>query len=244
MLNNIKIFIYKSYIMPTVYKKKSTTINHIKENEFSLLVNDYNKYTNYFNSIFKEINNKDYIKVLSFNKKDDVSVIKFKAPDVIPLKQLLKSKQNQLGYKQSETLFINLSNQMLNLEKDNHTNLLFNINDIVVINSIHAVPVFLYLNTEFFSPITDNSIEIVLPFMKNNLFLSPELMKVKTIPSSLHFKSSYYSIGLLISFCINNENFEKKDAEQILEVILNTKLYFAIKRCLEIKPTDRFLLFI
>ena len=69
-------------------------------------------------------------------------------------------------------------------------------------------------------------------------------MKVKTIPSSLHFKSSYYSIGMLISFCINNENFEKKDTEQILEVILNTKLYFAIKRCLEIKPTDRFLLFI
>ena len=133
---------------------------------------------------------------------------------------------------------------MLSLEKDNHSNFLFNINDIVVINSIHAVPVFLYLNTEFFSPITDNSIEIVLPFLKNNLFLSPELMKVKTIPSSLHFKSSYYSIGMLISFCINNENFEKKDTEQILEVILNTKLYFAIKRCLEIKPTDRFLLFI
>ena len=41
---------------------------------------------------------------------------------------------------------------MLNLEKDNHTNLLFNINDILVINSIHAVPVFLYLNTGFSLP--------------------------------------------------------------------------------------------
>ena len=228
----------------TIHEKKSTTMKHIKEGEFSLLVSDYNKYTNYFNCIFKELNGKDYIKVLSLNKKDGMGVIKFKAPDVIPLKQLLKSKQNQLGYKQTETLFINLSKQMLNLEKDNYTNILFNINDIVVINSIHAVPVFLYLNTEFFSPIIDEKIEILLPFMKNNLFLSPELKEVKTIPSSLHFKSSYYSIGMIVSYCINNESFEKKDNDEILEVILNTKLYFAIKRCLEIEPIDRFLLFI
>ena len=80
--------------------------------------------------------------------------------------------------------------------------------------------------------------------MKNNLFLSPELKEVKTIPSSLHFKSSYYSIGMLVSYCINNEGFEKKDNDEILQVILNTKLYFAIKRSLEIEPTDRFLLFI
>ena len=118
--------------MPIIHEKKSTTMNHIKEDEFSLLVSDYNKYTNYFNSIFKEINSKDYIKVLSLNKKDGMGVIKFKAPDVIPLKQLLKSKQNQLGYKQTETLFINLSKQMLNLEKDNYTNLLFNINDSLI----------------------------------------------------------------------------------------------------------------
>ena len=82
----------------TTHEKKSTTMNHIKENEFSLLVSDYDKYTNYFNCIFKEINSKDYIKVLSLNKKDNNALVKFKAPDVIPLKQLLKSKQNQLGY--------------------------------------------------------------------------------------------------------------------------------------------------
>ena len=52
----------------TIHEKKSTTMNHIKENEFSLLVSDYDKYTNYFNCIFKEINSKDYIKVLSLNK--------------------------------------------------------------------------------------------------------------------------------------------------------------------------------
>ena len=80
--------------------------------------------------------------------------------------------------------------------------------------------------------------------MKNNLFISPELKEVKTIPSSLHFKSSYYSIGMLVLYCINNENFEKKDGNEILEVILETKLYFAIKRCIEIESIDRFLLFI
>ena len=49
---------------------------------------------------------------------------------------------------------------------------------------------------------------------------------------------------MLVLYCINNENFEKKDSNEILEVILETKLYFAIKRCIEIEPIDRFLLFI
>ena len=73
--------------------------------------------------------------------------------------------------------------------------------------------------------------------MKNNLFISPELKKVKTIPSSLHFKSSYYSIGMLVLYCINNENFEKKDNHEILELISILKIYFAIK-IFEIR-TDR-----
>jgi|UniRef100_A0A6C0IS41 hypothetical protein len=230
--------------MSIIYQKSNISITLEKNKSYNMLIQDFDKYKNYHNNILKILKDYKYISVTSSEKNKEQAFIKFESSDVIPLKELLKSKQNQLGYKQSETLFISLSNQTMNLEKDMVSNLFFSIDDIVVINSSSAVPIFLYLNTQFFSPIEDNFVEISSPFMKNKLFISPELKELKDIPSKIHFKSTYYSIGLLICFCINREDFKTKDLEQAIGVILHTKLYFALKRCFEFKPSDRFLLYI
>jgi hypothetical protein len=233
--------------MPIIYEKNNIIIKLDKEGHYTIIIEDYNTYNHYHTNIVETLKQYNYIKVISNSKKNNIAIILFEARDIIFLKDLLKSKQYQLGYKQCETLFLNLSEQIKSLEKDNFSNLFFNINDIIVINSTSAVPIFLFLNTEFFSPIKNDFIEITSPFMKTNPFISPELRLVKDIPSNVHFKSTYYSVGLLLCFCINKETFEKKkdtDLLEIINVILNTKLYFTLKRCFENKPDDRFLLYI
>ena len=237
--------------MPIIYEKNNITIKLVKKNHYTFVIEDYNTYKHYHTNLIQIL--KQYAKmmtainIISNNKKNNIAIVRFEAPDIILLKDLLKSKQYQLGYKQCETLFLKLSEQIKSLEKDGFANLFFNINDIIVINPTHAIPIFLFLNTEFFSPIKKDSIEITSPFMKNNPFISPELTLIKSLPSNIHFKSTYYSVGLLLCFCINKEDFEKLKKDNLLEminVIFNTKLYFALKRCFENKPDDRFLLYI
>ncbi|RZD40114.1 MAG: hypothetical protein CXT73_06815 [Methanobacteriota archaeon] len=233
--------------MTIIYEKNNIAIKLDKKSHYTFIIDDFNLYKHYHTNIIQTVKLYNYTNITSNNKENNIVILRFEAPDIIFLKDLLKSKQYQLGYKQCETLFLNLSEQIKSLEKDNFSNLFFNIGDIVVINSAHAAPLFLFLNTELFSPIKNNYIEITSPFMKSNSFISPELKLVKNLPSNIHFKSTYYSVGLLVCFCINKEDFEKKKATDFLEminVIFNTKLYFALKRCFENKPDDRFLLYI
>ena len=67
------------------------------------------------------------------------------------------------------------------------------------------------LNTEFAS------------YQKNKTFMSPEFetfMKVKRIPYDIHFKSGYYSFGLLCIYCILTKkplSFEKTDEDIEIE---------------------------
>ena len=161
---------------------------------------------------------------------------------------LLKNKKNKLGYKQSETLFIFFQNLIKSLEKDNCSNLLININDIMVINPRMAIPNFFYMNTKYLLPIKENKLEITIPFLKNNHFLSPELLNIKEIPSYINKKSIYFSIGVLISYVINStifkKNYTQEDIIDNLDTIYQTKLYYAVIRCFNKSPEDRFLLYI
>ena len=76
-----------------------------------------------------------------------------------------------------------------------------------------AIPEFLYEYKIFITSKT-KQIEITGPFLKNNHFLSPELLKLKEIPSYINKKSIYYSIGALISYVINNTIFKGKYTEE------------------------------
>lgn len=81
------------------------------------------------------------------------------------------------------------------------------------------------LNTEFAS------------YQKNKTFMSPEFetfMKVKRIPYDIHFKSGYYSFGLLCIYCILTKkplSFEKTDEDIEIEP--------EIQSCLISKTRDK-----
>jgi hypothetical protein len=85
---------------------------------------------------------------------------------------------------------------------------------------------------------------------KNIAFHSPEFKEFiskKTLPYTLHFKSGYYSFGLLCAYCYISRSaavsgaISKKDSahEAILSSIVNTKIYWFLKRVLDENPSER-----
>jgi hypothetical protein len=85
----------------------------------------------------------------------------------------------------------------------------------------------------------------------NTAFISPEFkdfISKKTLPYSIHFKSGYYSFGLLCVYCFVSKtaviapvapatNAAAVDA--VLAPIIHTKIYWFLKRVLHENPTTR-----
>lgn len=228
--------------MNIIHKSHNSRLIKIKNNTYKLIAEDFDSYKTFWKY---NINNFD---IIEKKLESNILTILFTAEEIITLKMLLKNKKNKLGYKQSETLFIYFQNLIKSLEKDNCSNLLININDIMVINPRMAIPNFFYMNTKYLLPIKENKLEITIPFLKNNHFLSPELLNIKEIPSYINKKSIYFSIGVLISYVINNsifkKNYTQEDIIDNLDTIYQTKLYYAVIRCFNKSPEDRFLLYI
>lgn len=119
----------------------------------------------------------------------------------------------------------------------------FNTENIIVINE----SIFIYLSNELLNihPNTE-TIEIIYPFPKNlnSFYISPELYKMDTIPSSIHYKTIYYSLSALAIDQIHENDFENDDKIKNLESLKNTKLYFLLLRCLDEDIKNRSILFI
>jgi hypothetical protein len=96
----------------------------------------------------------------------------------------------------------------------------------------------------------DNELEITTPHdvsnhsSKNIAFYSPEhkeQLSKKVIPYKLHFKSSYYSVGLLCMYCYVSRSSKPDDSEfeTLLAPIINTKIYWFLKQVLQEDPSER-----
>jgi len=98
---------------------------------------------------------------------------------------------------------------------------------------------FIYLSNEFMHDIDEETenINLTYPYSERDFFLSPELKKINQLPAQVHFKTSYYSLGLLLCLAINiNLNTLKREEFP--------PLYSTINRCLQEDPKSRSILFI
>jgi hypothetical protein len=87
----------------------------------------------------------------------------------------------------------------------------------------------------------------------NTAFISPEFkdfISKKTLPYSIHFKSGYYSFGLLCVYCFVSKtaviapvapatNADAAAVDAVLAPIIHTKIYWFLKRVLDENPTTR-----
>jgi hypothetical protein len=95
-----------------------------------------------------------------------------------------------------------------------------------------------------------NNLVIMTPYPKEKTraFHSPELtefLSKKTLPYEIHFKSGYYSFGLLCLHCYVSRSATAATDDAALATtaalatIINTKIYWFLKQVLQEDPTER-----
>ena len=192
--------------------------------------------------------------------KTNQNSIFFYATEVQPLKEFIKQK---LIYSEIYDIFHNVGSQLQDLHKKKLTIPFFSISDIIVIkhNESH---IFLYINEKKLYTIHDGKIQIDTP-LDNSMFFSPELESIKILPTTISFKSGFFSLASMVATIINPKKLDKTTIEKgffwksqrpknykhdfhnkslLLDMIYNTELYWALERCLTINPNNRYFLFI
>jgi hypothetical protein len=190
--------------------------------------------------------------ILGAIRDEDYKIIKFKANSVISLQQFQRENHNQKT--NTTTLLINSLTKQLQylIRQENHTIIGYSLENTIVINGQK----FIFLGTELLKEI-DEKEEILIsrPFTKNDFFITPELQKIKSLPSYIHYKTAYFSLGCL-ALCIlmgNTEFYDEYLENQNPSLLINslqshpsqnTKIYWLLSRCLLEEPKQRSILFI
>jgi hypothetical protein len=145
-----------------------------------------------------------------------------------------------------------LSTQLHYLIKQESSTIIgYNKSDIIVINDEK----FAFLGSELVSTIDSGMTTISSPFSTKDFFVSPELLKIKELPSKISFKTAYFSLGLLFVYMLLADDefyidyLNHKNPKIILELlnnnpVKNTRIYWLLSRCLLEQPKDRSILLI
>jgi hypothetical protein len=166
--------------------------------------------------------------------------IEFYASSVKSLSLLLSECRNgnEIGSDFIICMLECLITQFKYIEKYNYSFYSLSLDDIYVIDDL----TFLCFNPKWMKPIDKNrNISFISPFEKNDL-CSPELLSINKIPSSVNIKTFYYTLGILSTMVLSVEN--NDDIEYKLNTIYKTKLYWFIKRNLDLNFQNRNLLLI
>lgn len=160
----------------------------------------------------------------------------FNAECVIPLKDISK-----LSHQSCIKLIDDLSKQLSYLNKLGYGFYGLDIDSILVIDKT-----FVFCSAQYLLPLDNNVLLFVSPI---NLptFTNPEIDKLTSLPARINIKCIYYSLGSLITFLLLNKNLlvgASEQTENILRPIINTKIYWFLKRCLDDDINNRQLLLI
>ena len=234
-----------------IIKTKSCNVNQIPNtNSFILSINHRSISKKYIYEIYKSITKTKILSNVFFYEETEINeensnTIFFTAENVKSLLTLLK--EGKLTNQQSIKMLHDLSKQIAYLE----TNLLafygYELDDILVINNDTFIIASI---THLLKIEPDNYIYFTNPIEKP-YFSNPELNKLTKLPAKIDYRSSYYSLGALILFCLTNiyifaelKEEEHDNLDDILQPIYYTKMFWVLKRCFYKKSEQRILLFI
>jgi hypothetical protein len=206
------------------------------------------------------------------------------ATAIEPLSALLKRHKKHLEYNVMEQLIECIGRQLQSLERENKGISSFNLDDITVFHNATTAPpappappavYFAITNDEKIHEINeDNNLVINTPYSTSTIkekntrsapppFHSPEFKEFiakKTLPYEIHFKSGYYSFGLLCMYCYLSRSAAATTAATTatatsttattattatttatttLDTVVNTKIYWFLKQMLQENPTER-----
>ena len=217
--------------MSVVFRKDNVSIKKMKDNKYKI---DYDE--GEYKHFWK------FIKELIGEKNNN-----FEAYSVVSLKELLKEKKNQLSYHHLSMFFKQVGDQYVNLEKDGYGKVFINLDDIVIIhkNEERRNSIFLCLGLGDVYEIEKNILTINFPYKKSRVstFFSPELKNGKKFPLKIKKQSCIFSLAMVIVSCIK-PNINLENLVEELSSLDETKLYYALFRCLEEDPHNRYYLWI
>ena len=190
------------------------------------------------------------------HKGRDQNSLTVTAAKIEPLSVFLKRHKKHLEYQVMENLIESIGRQLQHLERDNMGIASFNIDDITVFHIDDTDIHFAITNDEKIHEINEeHQLVINAPYpkeytttatasTKNKGFHSPEFKEFiskKTVPYEIHFKSGYYSFGLLCMYCYvsRTHTTAEKDLTETLAPIINTKIYWFLMQVLQENPTSR-----
>ena len=195
-----------------------------------------------YNNFFKEMLNTLNVQL------DDNAIsteINIKLDSIISLSDYLNNKPDKLLEIFDVTFIIqDVIDQIKYLEANNKTISYFSIDDFFILNNNSC----LFIGVDKIYSFNDSGnfkIQEIIT-KKNNLFLSPEIVNIKKIPSTINYKACYYSLGLLLLKIFinvddikNNDDFVTKSKS-----IHGLPCYWFIKNLLERNHNDRHILYI
>ena len=230
----------------------------IKRDEFIITRDDINK--NRYSLIFS-INSEPIIRSISNTKiilgtttSENYDLVSFNATSIETFKQYITlNKLKNMDYKTSLKMVLDLSLQLdYLLKKWSKTFLGYNPDNLIVVDGNK----FIYISNEYLLDIDDEEeVTISFPFSQKDFLLSPELYNIKELPSNVYYKTTYFSLGVIIIYgLIGSMDFLKDERNETIDKNMNnilesipikgTKLYWLIKRCLDEEPKRRSIIFI
>jgi len=185
--------------------------------------------------------------ILGATRDEEYKIINFKAYSVKSLRQFLK--ENNYQKTNSTALLINSLTKQLDylITKENNTILGYSLENTIVINENK----FIFIGPDLLKDINDKEeILVCKPFTKNDFFLSPELEKINSLPTYIHYKTAYFSLAYIaLTILIGINDYQKENYASLLLLLDNhsckyTKLYWLLSRCLIEEPKQRSILLI
>ena len=223
--------------MVLIYEDSEISIKKKKKNEFVMLIKnwdgDYNKFWDNFPVSLMKV-----VKIDA--KSEDTQEIVIKAEKMEMLSDLIK-RNKTMDYTDCLVLLKDIGNQIQSLEMFNMGIPFLKPSDILVVDSRY----YFIINTSRILMVSNKTLTINTPY-KRSSFFTPELQELTGIPAKISWKSAYYSLASLVLTCLTGEFLlgNKSSAGEILDKLYATKLYWALMRCLETEPKDRYYLII
>jgi hypothetical protein len=194
----------------------------------SIHVNEKDLY--FFHSLFNsKLLSNSIVSLITNKDKDKPSIFQFYAKSVEQL--------NILDYNSVLKMMWCLNIQNTSLVSTGYGFYCLSLEDILVIDS----DIFICVNPNISKMVQNGIFTFNLPFSRNT-FISPEILKIKSIPASVSCNCFYYSLGALAVYCLTG--IKMGSDLSILEPISQTKLYWTILKCLNLNCEKRCLLFI
>ena len=222
--------------MTVVYEDGELVIKKKNKKEFIFLIKNWDgEYKKFWVNFPFSL-----IKIISTKKEKDQKEYTMHINKAEMLDDLIKRHKN-LSYTNCLTMLYDIGNQLQSLEMFNMGMPFLKLSDIMVVNDRH----FFIVNTSRVLPISNNRITINTPY-KRTPFFSPELQNLSGIPAKLNWKTAYYSLASLVVYCLTGEHIlgNKLSSGEIMDKLYETKLFWALQRCLVVDPEDRYYLII